>query len=544
MPASTGREKNQTWVNDKGGNKFFVGYSNFFIRRVVCVCFALTLISVNTDLANSTRALPNPNRRLRQEAAGPKLPDTTLGKILREWFALIQTGKVDEVTSFVENNFSANAFRRQQSAAQYVALFRKLHEQTGGLDIVSVSPGGGDQPISVIAKSKRGQHYALVRAGLDPSEKGKLAGLGVEKVAQPSARKLSDTSQPLSDAQMVTAIKSDLDARAAAGELSGMVLIAKGDKVLLKKAYGYADRETKIANALDTKFHIASVGKMFTAVAIAQLVRAGKLSFTDSIAKVFPDYPNKEVAEKVTIHQLLTHTGGFGTFFESPGFVRGKIYRNSTEEIEVYKDEKLFSVPGTRWRYSNAGYSLLGAVVERLSGMSYRDYIRENIFKAVGMRDTYIASSANRKTSVFYTQSPLDPLGLEPYVADRKLSSVPASGFGGGFSTAHDMFKFLRAYRTGKLLGSDLTQTVAEGKFNLDEKGTRRWSYGISESVVNGETVRGHQGGSRADLQMLWGNDYTVIVLLNAIPPAVNTVSNEISAFITKQKSIRGKKSH
>lgn len=145
--------------------------------------------------------------------------------------------------------------------------------------------------------------------------------------------------------------------------------------------------------------------------------------------------------------------------------------------------------------------------------------------------------------SVFYTQSPLDPLGLEPYVADRKLSSAPASGFVGGFSTAADMFKFLRAYRTGKLLGSELTQKVVEGKFNL-EKGTRRWSYGLSESLVNGEIVRGHQGGSRADMQMLWESDYTVIVLLNAIPPTVNTVSNEISAFITKQRTMRSKKTN
>lgn len=114
----------------------------------------------------------------------------------------------------------------------------------------------------------------------------------------------------------------------------------------------------------------------------------------------------------------------------------------------------------------------------------------------------------------------------------------------GGQFVGADMFKFLRAYRTGKLLGGELTQEVVEGKFNLDDKGTRRWSYGISESLVNGETVRGHQGGSRADMQMLWESDYTVIVLLNAIPPTVNTVSNEISAFITKQKLIRGKKSH
>ena len=521
--------------------KYFV----VFIKSIASAHIILALVTVGPGRASSSPLpAPVPQETKRQEAERPELPDTTLGRILRQWFAVIQSGKDEEIKSFVEGHFSSNAFRRQQSAAEYVAFFRKLHEQSGGLEVVRVSPGSGDEPLSVIVRSRRGQRYAVVRAGLDSAEKGKLAGLGIDKAADPDAPRLRDASQPLSEAEMVAAIKRDLDRRAAAGDLSGVVLIARGDKILLRGAYGYADREAKIPNTPDTKFHLASVGKMFTAVAIAQLVRAGKLSFTDTIAEALPDYPNKEVAGKVTIHQLLTHTAGFGTFFESPGFVRGKTYRNSTEEITVYQDEKLFSTPGTRWRYSNAGYSLLGAIIERHSGKPYLEYIRENIFRPLGMRDTYTNPNgeAARKTSVFYTQSPLDPLGLEPYVADRALAGRQATGFGGGFSTASDMFKFLRALRTGKLLGGEMTLKVAEGKFNLDDKGSRRWSYGMSESLVNGEAVRGHQGGSRADVQMLWQGGYTVIVLLNAIPPPVNAISNDITAFITRQNAMRGGK--
>jgi CubicO group peptidase (beta-lactamase class C family) len=471
-----------------------------------------------------------------------ELPDTTLGRIMREWLTVIESGKEEEIRSFVEGNFSSNAFRRQQSAAEYVALFRKLHEQSGGLDVVRVLPGGNDQPLSIIVKSRRGERYAIVRAGLDSTER-KLAGLGIDKAAAPDEPKLSDISRSFSEKEMIAAIQKDLDKRATAGDFSGVVLIARGDKILLRRAYGYADREAKTPNSVETKFHLASVGKMFTAVAIAQLVKAGKLSFTDTIAKVLPDYPNKEVAEKVTIHQLLTHSAGFGTFFESPGFVRGKTYRNSTEEIAVYQDEKLFSTPGTRWRYSNAGYSLLGAIVERLSGKPYVEYVWENIFKPLGMRDTYTNANgkAATKTSVFYTQSPLDPLGLDPYVADRALAGGRPTGFGGGFSTASDMLKFLRALRSGKLLGDEMTRHIAEGKFTLDDKGARRWAYGMSDFVVNGEHVRGHQGGSRVDVQVLWESGYTVIVLQNAIPPPVNAVSNDIAAFITSQIAMRGK---
>ncbi|HEX6189265.1 MAG TPA: serine hydrolase domain-containing protein [Pyrinomonadaceae bacterium] len=464
-----------------------------------------------------------------------ELPDTPIGRIMREWFAVIDRGDEEEISRFVAEHFSANAFRFQRSAADYVAFFRKLHEQSGGLEIVQVRPDAAGRPFAVLARSKRGEHYALIQAGLDRTEKEKLFGLGIDKAESPSAPKLSDISEKLSESQMIAAIKKDLDRRAAGGDFSGVVLIAKHDKVLLHQAYGFADRERKIPNTIDTRFHLASVGKMFTAVAIARLVKEGKLSYTDTIARVFPDYPNKTVAEKVTIHQLLTHTAGFGTFFESPGFVKEKTYQNSTQEIAVYQDEKLFFEPGLRWRYSNAGYSLLGAIIERRSGKTYRQYVRETIFKPLGMRQTH----SNSSTAIFYTQSPDDPLGTEAYLPDKTLASSPATGFGGGFSTAGDLFKFLRAYRKGRLLGAEAIAQMVNSKVNKDDKGTRRYAYGIEEFVSHGEVVRGHSGGGRSDAEMLWDSGYTVIVQINANPPSVNAISNEIITFITRQNGLR-----
>ena len=246
------------------------------------------------------------------------MPDTPIGRIMREWFAVIDRGDAEEISRFVAKHFSANAFRFQRSAAEYSAFFRKLHEQSGGLEIVQVRPDVAGRPFSLLARSKRGDHYAHIQAGLDHAEKEKLFGLGINKAESPGAPKLSDISEKLSESEMIAAIKKDLERRVAAGDFSGVVLIAKDDRVLFHKAYGFADRERKIPNTIDTRFHLASVGKMFTALAIARLVKDGKLSYTDTVAKVFPDYPNKAVAEKVTIHQLLTHTAGFGTFFESP----------------------------------------------------------------------------------------------------------------------------------------------------------------------------------------------------------------------------------
>jgi CubicO group peptidase (beta-lactamase class C family) len=482
-------------------------------------------------------AFPTAHAAIGQEkenkAERVELPDTPIGRVMRELFAVIESGAEERINRFVATHFSANAFRFQRSATEYVAFFRKLHEQSGGLQILQVRPATAGRPLSVLVKSKRGEHFALIQAGLDYVEKEKLLGLSVDKAESPDAPKLSDISKRLSQTQMIAEIKHDLDRRAVTGDFSGVVLIAKGDQILLHQAYGFADRDRKIPNTTDTMFHLASVGKMFTAVAIARLVKEGKLSYTDTVAKVFPDYPNKAVAEKVTVHQLLTHTAGFGTFFESPGFVKGKSYENSIAEMVVYQNEKLFFEPGARWRYSNAGYSLLGAIIERLTGKSYRQYVRETILKPLGMTNTHI----NSKTAILYTQSPNDPLGLEPYLPDQTLASSQATGFGDGFSTAGDLFKFLRAYRTGKLLGPEVIAEMVNSKVNKDDKGTRRYAYGIEEFDSNGEVVRGHSGGGRTDAQMLWNSDYTIILQINANPPSVNEVSSKIIDFITRQNA-------
>ena len=472
-----------------------------------------------------------------------QLPDSPTAKVLREWFAAFNSGDPQRLRKFVDTRLSANAFRYQYPAEKFIAIFAKLYEQSGGLEIVKVLPHQPPQPFAVVAKSKRGDHYIRVLAGLDTVETNKLFGMGFERAESPDTKKIGEIENPMSETEMISTINRRLDQLAASGDLSGVVLLSKDDKVLIERAFGLSDREAKLPNTLDTKYHLASVGKMFTAVAIAQLVKAGKLSFDDTVAKVFPNYPNKEVAGEITIRQLLTHSAGMGTFFQSPGFVKGRTYANSTAEVDVYKDEKLFFKPGTSWRYSNVGYSLLGAIIERLTGKTYLEYIRENIFEPFGMSNTYNNSPGRPapNSSVFYEQSDDDPLGTEPFIPDRELAGGTGTGFGGGFSTARDMFLFLRAYRTGKLLGSQMTDAMFSDKVSTSPKGNQFYDYGIFETESNGEIVRGHSGGSRVDVQMLWNSGYTVIVLTNQVPPVASAISGEIVKFLTKQNALRGK---
>ena len=479
-----------------------------------------------------------------RQSADTQLPPTDLGKIAREWLDVINGGSAAEVKSFVEANFSAGALR-SQSAADYVALFLKLQQQSGGLEVVRVTPPSGMMPMALLARSKRGGHYANVILGMDGKEPGKLAGMGVARgEALGSQGQKAWPERPLSEPEMIAEIKRQVELRAAEGRFSGVVLIARDDKVLLRVARGMAERESKTPNRMDTKFHLASVGKMFTAVAVAQLVKAGKLSYTDTVAELLPDYPNRRAAEKITVAHLLTHSAGMGTFFESPGFDPKRLYRTAAEEVAVYGDEPLFFEPGARWRYSNAGYSLLGRIVERVSGMSYLRYVREHIFRPLGMRetDTNAPGEPVRGAATLYRQAALDPLGIEPYVAAHELKTSHANGFGGGYSTAGDLYKFARAVRTGRLMGEELTRTAVTAKINVNERATQRWGYGFVERTVNGETVRGHSGGGRADVAMLWESGYTVVVQTNITNPPADAFSAEIVNFITRQRSLRSKK--
>jgi CubicO group peptidase (beta-lactamase class C family) len=174
----------------------------------------------------------------------------------------------------------------------------------------------------------------------------------------------------------------------AADEFSGAVLIAKDGDVLFRRAYGLADRKRRIPNTLHTRFRIGSMNKMFTAVAILQLVEAGKVELTAPLGKYLRDYPNRDVATKVTIHHLLTHTGGTGDIFGPDFDDHRKTLRTLADYVELYGQRGLEFQPGSRWAYSNYGMLLLGVVIEKVTGQSYYDYVQAHIYGPAGMTAT------------------------------------------------------------------------------------------------------------------------------------------------------------
>src|SRR6266481_3315625 len=197
------------------------------------------------------------------------------------------------------------------------------------------------------------------------------------------------------------------------------------------------------------KFRIGSMNKMFTATSILQLVQAGKITLTDALGKYIPDYPNKEFASKVTIQQLLTHTGGTGDIFGPEFDAHRKELRTLQDYVNLYGKRNLEFEPGSRWEYSNYGFLLLGVVVERMSGKSYYDYVNENVYGPAGMAASGSLTEGQivPNRSIGYTR--FGGGGLQPNTDTLPYRGTSA---GGGYATVEDLVRFANAVTNHKVL--------------------------------------------------------------------------------------------
>ena len=344
---------------------------------------------------------------------------------------------------------------------------------------------------------------------------------------------------PLSDPELAHWLEGYLSRLAAADVFSGSVLVAKNGRPFFQKAYGLASQSFKVPNRVDTKFNLGSMNKMFTAVAIAQLVEQGKLSFADTIGKVLPDYPNREVAEKVQIHHLLTHTSGLGDYFTPTFFESSRErFRTVKDYLPLFVNQPLKFQPGERWSYSNAGFMLLGAVIEKVSGQDYFTYVREHIYKPAGMTDTdaFDLDHDTPNLALGYTNQDTNGRFVPgPRSNNLYLHVIKGGPAGGGFSTAPDLLKFSNALLANKLVSAKYTELLTSGK--VDTAPNEKYGYGFFCSTINGKRIVGHAGGflginSQLDIHLDTG--YTIVVMSNYDPPIAQQIVTKIRQFIAR----------
>jgi CubicO group peptidase (beta-lactamase class C family) len=512
------------------------------MRRILAVITVLALLAAE-PLATQPPASVGP-----PAPPPPGLPDTPLGRLGRELLDLVNRGDSAAIHAFFARG-GAPQLDRGRTPAWFARTLTKLHAQSGGLDVMRARTLPDGRTLRILTRSRRGARWLGIEVVMSAAEPEHLQSVMTIALDDPTKPPTPWPTGLKTDAEVAAAIRERVRQAAAADRFSGVVLVAKGDSILVHEALGMADREHGVPNTRETRFGTTSVGKMFTGVAIAQLVEQGKLRFDDTLATVLPEYPNREAARRIVIRDLLTHTAGVPDVFSSPRFTARHDFRSHAEMLPTFADAPLVFAPGTRFEYSNGGYAVLGAIIEKLSGQHYEDYLRDHIWRPAGMRHTdHAGQSRGPDRAIGYARfSDTDPLGIEPRrpnvgeFDDLGHGGGLLAAFGGGSYTAEDLLRFTRALRTGKLLRPATAALVTRGVVPLGDGGPAKYAYGFYDVDRGGHRVVGHPGsnsdtGLDADVEMLWDNDYTIVVLSNYDAPAGIALSGAIQQLLAGRK--------
>jgi CubicO group peptidase (beta-lactamase class C family) len=339
--------------------------------------------------------------------------------------------------------------------------------------------------------------------------------------------------QKISETEVIRNLEAHLGRLASDDNFSGAVLVARKGRPFFMRAYGLASWGFNVPNRVDTKFNLGSMNKMFTGLAVVQLAEQGKLSFDDPVGKHLPEYPNTEVAEKVSIHHLLTHTSGMGSHFTEEYMQASKTrFRKVDDYLPLYVDVSLVFEPGEGWQYSNSGFILLGAIIEAVSGEDYFDYIQEHIYLPTGMlnTDSYDIDIDVPNMAVGYTK-----MFGSPRRNNIFYHAIKGSPAGGGYSTVEDLLRFANAIQEHELLSEEFTDILLSSKVDTD-RGDQTYAYGFHEEIFSGIPIVGHGGGApgiNSMLDMYPGSGYTVAVMTNYDPPTAEQVTSRLRRWLT-----------
>jgi CubicO group peptidase (beta-lactamase class C family) len=462
------------------------------------IALSLTLLSGLTASTSSAQ----------QPQASSANADNPAVRRAKELAQVVNSGKLAEARKYIQENY-APAFLNIP-IERHLNFISGAYDQSRGLEFQRVQEEKTNEAL-VVFKSKLTGRLGGLFVRVEPESPHRISGIGLRTVKPPAD---AEPVAKLTDDQMARELDAFISKLADADVFSGAALLAKDGKVIYKKAFGMANKDFNAPNRVDTKFNLGSMNKMFTSVAIAQLVERGKISFDDPLAKFLPEFPSKEAAEKIKIKHLLCHTAGLGSYFNSKFMESSRArFRTTNDFMELAKDEKLAFEPGTSWRYSNTGMLVLGAVIEKATGQSYYDYIRENIYKPAGMinSDCYDLDRVNPNLAVGYEKDYTDD-GVR--FRNNIFSHVIRGGAaGGGYSTVEDLMRFDVALRSNKLVGAEYVKLLLSPKPELKSP-----DYGYGFQIDRENQVAGHGGGFEgisSNLDMFLNSGYTAVVLSN-----------------------------
>ena len=303
----------------------------------------------------------------------------------------------------------------------------------------------------------------------------------------------------------------------------GAVLIAEGDRVLVNRAYGEASYELRVPNSPETRFHIASVSKPFTAAAILLLEQRGMLHVSDPVARFLPAFPN---GQKISLQHLLTHTSGITNVNNLPEYANASRFPQTPASlIELFQSKPLGFEPGTKYEYSNSNYNILAFVIEQVSHKSYGEFLRENIFVPLGLLDT--GHDGDASDVIPSAAEGYEPRGITDLERSPYIDWSAKTGNGSLYSTTRDLLKFVRAYSQGRLLPRKTVDQIWVEKPGNNYGWFIRKRHGLTAVASNGRSP-----GFTSSVEYYPEKDLTVIVLSNSYSPVSQSpVAEDLAAI-------------
>jgi D-alanyl-D-alanine carboxypeptidase len=463
------------------------------------------------------------------EASAPVVPDTAMGKLLGAFVDTVNSGDTNRIATFVTDHFvlTNRAVDSWPTSccveSELRAALENISKRSGGIELETIYPR--DMGITAFARCKKSGPKIFLSLESTAATPNRISNY--QFVATPP-----DIDDYLPKISSATSLAARLDlvskafGKAAKRDLfSGTVLIAHHGDVVFSGAYGEANRANQTSNTMTTRFGIASTGKLFTGVAVAQLVSQGKLDYDAPIIRYLPDYPNPAVAAKITLRELLTHTSGLGDIFakEAPLTPLNRL----TDYYPLFANDPLLFEPGKGQAYSNTGFLLASIIVEQVSGEEFKHYLRTHIFEPAGMHNTDWGNSPSVARPYMRNNSddPLAPdspwITAEPFY--NSLLGGPAAGHGGEYSTAEDLYKFAVALGRGSLLEADAFSV-------LIRDGLACQSYDKP-----GHRIFAHTGGGpgvNSGLKFYVDQGYVIVFLSNYSPPFPQLFADRVGDFL------------
>lgn len=449
------------------------------------------------------------------------LPNTPLGDRASALLTAYNTGNVDTLADFVSANFDADALKRLGTSKSIASYWAGVYLEAGPLTFFSLEALQlGDRTREVVwCRGDRTKAWMGITLRMTEDAPNGITGYSVLRGLRPSTA----TTPNVSEENFPSYLKDYLNTLSKHDHFSGNVLIAKNDAIIFEGSYGDVKP--------DSRFRLASVTKMFTGIAIAQLADAGKLDFDDPLSKHIPEYP-KHIADQVTIHQLLTHQSGieldnYSRYNREIGEAR------SIEELLTIQLKHLAHLnrdnyddfePLESYDYTNEGIDLLGVIVERVSGKNWSEYIEKNIFAKAGMKDSG-TDTLKGDTGLVTGYTGTNRAGMflpERRAVNGTKENSALRPAGSGWSTSRDMFAFITALNNHELLSPEITETVLSPHVSTNPPGgfNPTGFYGYTFDIEIGDTLSlfGHRGsapGISTGVRYYPKDEWTVVVLSN-----------------------------